>query len=196
MSACSARVRRISTVYGDGKPESRRIAIARALAVQPRVIVCDEPTSALDVSMLAQILNLLRELQRAPGVSFLFINHDIAVVETIADRVAVMQDRAIVEQGRLTDLLNLPQQGCTRSLLAACRGCSRRRLRAWRAPTAPGLPPHRTVEVRRYEIIGARLSRVMESCCCADPTDIVAVCRIGAPAGYIRGVPHDAKHAI
>ena len=119
MSACSERVRRISTVYGAGKLEGRRIAIARALTVQPRLIVCDEPTSALDVSVQAQIPNLLRELQRDLGVSFLFITHDIAVVEYIAERVAVMQAGAIVEQGTSDEVLNRPQQDYTRSLLAA-----------------------------------------------------------------------------
>jgi len=99
--------------------QRQRIAIARALAVRPKLIICDEPTSALDVSVQAQILNLLRQLQHQLGVSYLFITHNIGVVEYIADRVAVMRAGRIEEQGSCKDVLEGPQSEYTKELLRA-----------------------------------------------------------------------------
>jgi peptide/nickel transport system ATP-binding protein len=99
--------------------QRQRLVIARALAVEPKLIIADEPTSALDVSVQAQILNLLKELQRELGVAYLFITHNFGVVEYLAHDIAVMKDGKLVEAGTAGDILDRPRHDYTQALLAA-----------------------------------------------------------------------------
>jgi oligopeptide transport system ATP-binding protein len=99
--------------------QRQRIAIARAIILKPKVIVLDEPTSALDRQVQKQIVELLRDLQSANNLSYLFISHDLAVVRAMADHIMVMKDGRLVEQGAPDDVLDHPQEEYTKRLMAA-----------------------------------------------------------------------------
>ena len=120
--------------------QRQRVMIAMALALEPEVLIADEPTTALDVTTQAQILRLVRDLQRRRGMAVMFITHDFGVVAEIADRVAVMQHGRIVEEGRAADILQRPQHPYTRKLIAAIPGMGKG------AQAAPARAPVLTVD--------------------------------------------------
>ena len=99
--------------------QRQRISIARALASQPEVIICDEPTSALDVSVQAQVLNLLKSLQKEFGLTYLFITHDLAVVSTMANKIGVLNQGVLVEEQDTEDLFTTPREDYTKMLLSS-----------------------------------------------------------------------------
>jgi ABC-type oligopeptide transport system ATPase subunit len=124
--------------------QRQRIGVARALALSPKLIICDEPVSALDVSIQAQIINLLKDLQQEFGLTYLFIAHDLSVVRAMSDHIAVMRRGKIVEQGPAEEVYSNPQDPYTKTLLSAVpipdpramqeRKAERRRLRRELAP--------------------------------------------------------------
>ncbi|AJE47528.1 ABC transporter ATP-binding protein [Celeribacter indicus] len=139
VSLSPEHLRRFPHEFSGG--QRQRLSIARALAVSPKLIVADEPVAALDVSIQAQIMNLIADLQRETGVSLLFISHDLGLVEFIADRVMVMYLGRIVEIGSTGEIFGNPRHPYTRALLSASPEPDPRRARARKRQILQGDPP-------------------------------------------------------
>jgi peptide/nickel transport system ATP-binding protein len=145
--------------------QRQRVAIARALSLNPRLLVCDEPVSSLDVSTQAQVINLLRDLQRDRGLSYLFVGHDLSVVHQISDRIAVMYQGRIVETGRSDLIYNRPRHPYTQMLLSAVLSIDPQRHRLGSVVSGE----HTTDRISTGCPFAARCPAVMERCWTEEP---------------------------
>jgi oligopeptide/dipeptide ABC transporter ATP-binding protein len=169
--------------------QRQRVAIGRALALRPPLVICDEPTAALDLSMQAQILNLLRDLQKSLGCAFLYISHDLTTVQFLADRVAVMYMGKVVEEGATEDVFGNPMHPYTAALIASAP--SLETLGKLPEPAKGEIPDLRAAS-KGCRFAG-RCPQVQDVCLQSDPP-LVAVERHSAACLFPLNRPNNVNH--